>query len=398
MGINNLELTQNFLRENDSFLKQKTHDKAFAQFTDEGGEVREGAFKMYFHQFKDGIRDVHEIKVAKTSAKAPTLTLDEISLSPYRTDDKRNKIDDSVFMPFETGKMIDTLFSQVTFEEVENPKAKKNARITVKVIRRGIMQGTATIITGGPGVGKTTVCYDTYAALKRNYPNAKIGFINSEMKKLDIQFERRDKEYVKDIDFILLSEFGYENIMLVLLKVFTSGYDILFIDSIQDIIDKIKDFCDKSEGEAENFILGLLENAMEAKDNEDKHTAIIAIQQVTKGGVFKGSNKLKHSTTGMLHLEFDDYGMRYAEFSKNRRGGMHINKKLFYGLNDKSEVEWNEVAWKEAEQTRADLKKTKDAVTNKSEGFDTFFRTNELGTQPVVAASHQEEEEDDNED
>ena len=62
------------------------------------------------------------------------------------------------------------------------------------------------------------------------------------------------------------------------------------------------------------------------------------IQQVTKGGTFVGSNKIKHMTTAMGHLKFDSDGQRFFHFSKNRRGGS--GNKLFFNLNSKNKVNW----------------------------------------------------------
>ena len=77
-------------------------------------------------------------------------------------------------------------------------------------------------------------------------------------------------------------------------------------------------------------------------NNDDKiNSTFLIIQQVTKGGVFVGSNKIKHMTTAMGHLKFDDGG-RYLHFSKNRRGGN--GNKLYFNLDTHNKVQWlNEV-------------------------------------------------------
>lgn len=57
------------------------------------------------------------------------------------------------------------------------------------------------------------------------------------------------------------------------------------------------------------------------------------IQQVTKAGVFVGSNKLKHLTDAMMEMRREkesDGGATYMEFTKNRNGS--VANKLYFQL------------------------------------------------------------------
>jgi len=55
------------------------------------------------------------------------------------------------------------------------------------------------------------------------------------------------------------------------------------------------------------------------KNKGDYYTTFINIQQVTKGGEFSGSNRLKHMTDAMCHVEVNkDKTERTLQFSKNR--------------------------------------------------------------------------------
>ena len=65
---------------------------------------------------------------------------------------------------------------------------------------------------------------------------------------------------------------------------------------------------------------------------ENNGAAIWAIQHMTKGGQYVGSTYLKHATTAMMEIMFDDTGQRYVEFSKNRRGGSAVGKRLYFKL------------------------------------------------------------------
>jgi hypothetical protein len=50
----------------------------------------------------------------------------------------------------------------------------------------------------------------------------------------------------------------------------------------------------------------------------------------------------------MIEIMFDEAGRRYLEFSKNRRGGSMVKRRLYYSLVA-GEVAWDEVAWHQAE-------------------------------------------------
>jgi hypothetical protein len=67
---------------------------------------------------------------------------------------------------------------------------------------------------------------------------------------------------------------------------------------------------------------------------------------MTKGGQYVGSTYLKHATTSMMEIRKDEAGRRYAEFTKNRRGGSLVGKRLYYSLVD-GEVKWDEAAWRQ---------------------------------------------------
>jgi predicted ATP-dependent serine protease len=74
-------------------------------------------------------------------------------------------------------------------------------------------------------------------------------------------------------------------------------------------------------------------------DNDRKlYTSFFCIQQVTKGGEFVGSNVIKHATTAMMEIRFDESNKseRYVEFTKNRRCGDAVFKKLYFTLDKKT--------------------------------------------------------------
>lgn len=260
---------------------------------------------------------------------------------------------DEMFETFETGKGIDILLS----------------------MEGGVTKGSQYIATGEPGVGKTTVLADIQYCFQQKYPEAKIACIQSEMKKFDVGYEykKNGMEWMGQIDYIFLKDHGYENIKLVLTQIFQSGYDVLFLDSYDDIVEKMVAFCGNSTKESEQFILSLMDNASDAKNNQGVFTTTFAIKQVNKDGNFKGSNVVKHMTTGMLHLKFDETGQRCIVFSKNRRNGGQVHKKMYYSLSkDTKEVVYNLNAFKEAEAAATYAKEQQEKLSSLGQNFFDF--------------------------
>ena len=95
-------------------------------------------------------------------------------------------------------------------------------------------------------------------------------------------------------------------------------------------------------------------------------------QQVTKGGVFVGSNKLKHNTTGMLEIRFDSDGMAsYLMFTKNRRG--EVNRKMYFSLKESGDVSYDDRRFSIDEDAREIFEAEKSQIEDDDNAFDTLF-------------------------
>ncbi len=65
-------------------------------------------------------------------------------------------------------------------------------------------------------------------------------------------------------------------------------------------------------------------------------TSFLLIQQVTKAGVFAGSNKLKHLVDAMGEMRREaerDGGRTFINFTKNRNG--LVDNKVYFELSNK---------------------------------------------------------------
>lgn len=237
-------------------------------------------------------------KNVNVNIKVNTVKMDEL------------QFDKKLFIPMKTGTKLDQFFSA----------------------EGGVMPGTNTVITGDPGVGKSTVLLDILADVQDK--GKKCLFVSGEMNPIDmVGYVKRFPKF-GNLDILFMGEYADVNPDVVLRKAMQEGYDLVLVDSMAEIADTYQEFFGGSSKSNQSKILQLFENHNMGNNEANLNTAFLIIQQVTKGGKFAGSNRLKHMTTAMGHMRLDDYGKRYFHFSKNRRGG-NMNK-LYFELTSKN--------------------------------------------------------------
>lgn len=232
---------------------------------------------------------------------------------------------------------------QMAFPDFKNWKTKELVDIIFSdhTPEGGVYSGTANIVIGESGVGKSTVMLDILAKIKREQPEAKILYISSEMTRNDLFFYYAKTPIIANVPTILLMDYIMGRFDLILRDSIQGDHDIILLDSFQDVLVKMADVLGWKTTRAGTWLTNML---IEAADKHGK--TIFAIQHLTKGGQYVGSTYLKHATTSMMEMRFDDAGRRYVEFSKNRRGGSFINRRLYYSLVN-GEIVWDEVAWRQ---------------------------------------------------
>jgi predicted ATP-dependent serine protease len=230
------------------------------------------------------------------------------------------------FKLYKTGKKMDDLFS-------DHEKGG------------GLYGGTVNIVIGESGVGKSTVMLDLLASVTAQNPEAKVLYVSSEMTRNDILFYYKKTPAIGKVPTLLLMDYVKTGQLdQVLTKAFNDNYDIILLDSHQDVLVKLKEVHGWKSTYAESWLTGMMIDAAEKSG-----CAVLAIQHMTKGGTYVGSTYLKHATTSMMEIRFDLSGQRYLEFSKNRRGGSGVNKRLYYTLNEKGEVVYDVDRFRETE-------------------------------------------------
>jgi predicted ATP-dependent serine protease len=259
--------------------------------------------------------------------------------------------EDGLFDAHKTGTHLDGLFS----------------------IDGGVPKATNWMVVGDPGVGKSTVMMDILSNAMKN--GSRCLFISAEMNQVDLYLyvQRYPKFGELDIFFPQELEEG-QNIKEVLNEILNEGWDLVLTDSFIELQEILREDCHMTSKGSEKYLLDLMYKHNLGGNKQNKFTAFLNIQQVTKGGAFVGSNKLKHMTTGMMEIRFVDphsQEERFIVFSKNRRG--HVGKPLYFDLGALGDVTYDIERFKKSEELKELKKAEKEKIKESGKAFDILF-------------------------
>jgi DNA repair protein RadA/Sms len=232
--------------------------------------------------------------------------MDDVNLNP------------SLFTPMRSGTTVDEIMSDAN----------------------GLFPGTNNVFVGDPGVGKSTVLLDILAGFQRK--GKKVLFISGEMNEIDLfsYIERYPK--FGQLPILFLQNY-LGNVEQVIESVLDDGsFDCVLIDSWAEVGEAYAEENNCSKRKAESWLMDVMDRNNKGFNKEKVHTAFMVIQQMSKGGDFVGSNRIKHMTTSMGHIKFDGRGRdaeRYIVFSKNRRG--EVGQRIYYDLSQGGDVAYN---------------------------------------------------------
>jgi KaiC/GvpD/RAD55 family RecA-like ATPase len=267
---------------------------------------------------------------------------------------KDQKFDPELFVPMPTGRAIDQLFT----------------------LEGGLPKATNYMVVGDPGVGKSTVTLDIISDLiKAGY---KCLFISAEMTRIDLyKYVQRYPKF-GDIDILFLGEYIDDNPKLVVEEALSTGYDVVLIDSFVEVQEAVKEVNRMTTSGSEKWLIDQMIRNNLANNKAKKHTTFLAIQQVTKGGVFVGSNKLKHNTTGMMEIRYEDEvsGTSYVMFTKNRRGP--VNRKMYFSLKETENVKYDQKRFSIDEGARETYEEERKQIESEDDAFDKLLGTGQL--------------------
>ena len=311
------------------------------------GVMANGVLKMtssadYYDAY--GLK-VKAIKAEPTAIKAPQVInltkLDDLNINP------------DLFEPMLTNTVVDKFISQ----------------------DGGFLPGSMIMAAGSPGVGKTTVLLELISSL--HSAGKRALFISAEMNQIDMARYLKRFPNWGQLPILFLAD--YEDPKTVIEQTLNQGWDIVLTDSYTEVNDTVKEESNMSRGATEKWFLDLMSANNKGENEKNIYTTFITILQMSKGGVFVGSNKLKHMTTAMMDIAFEG-DRRYMEFTKNRLG--QVGKKLYFEIG-------NGIKFDEARYTR-DLfndelvSEEKKRLAEEDDAFDKLFGFN--APEPDAAA------------
>lgn len=249
---------------------------------------------------------------------------------------------------------------------------------------KGLPKGVNYMIIGDPGVGKTTIILDLLSNIRKCNPGARVLFISAEMNEIDLAIYVQRFPKFQDLDILFIeANFDVESDTHNLETVkgtLEQGWDIVAIDSFYELQGIIKDEENYTLKKAESVLLSLIKQQNKAANARSVNTTFLTIQQVTKAGLFIGSNRLKHSITAMLELRLENpkniYSDRYAVFSKHRRGDVGV--RLYYDLSVTGDVYYDEEKFDQDRKLRKLQSTASSSLRKFADQFDKIFNTKPL--------------------
>lgn len=309
-------------------------------------------FKEIIIEDKDGKTFLFSVE-NKNQKEAPSISpKKDIKINLVKIDNL--KYDDKIFKSLKTEKPIDYMFSS----------------------EGGIFPATNYMIIGDPGIGKSTQTLDILAQIKKVNPESKVLFISGEMNQIDMFGYVKRYPTFGQIPTLFLCDYIDDNPKEVIEKTFQLGWDLILIDSFIEVQESIQASCGITRTYAEKWLIDLMIQHNKGKNKGRHYTSFLAIQQVTKGGNFVGSNKLKHNTTGMIELRYSSEfsGDRYAKVTKNRRGFKY--ERIFFSLNEGDTVVYDQKRIDRDEEIQKRISREKELLLSEEEKFNMIFNLN----------------------
>ncbi len=177
-----------------------------------------------------------------------------------------------------------------------------------QVLGGGIVPGSVILLSGDPGIGKSTLVLQIAAALAQS---KHVLYVSGEESTSQIKL-RADRLKLAADGLDLLSETSVDSIIATI----TGGqYDLVIIDSIQTMAVDILTGAPGTVGQITASSQALQSVA------KGRHISLLIIGHVTKDGTIAGPKILEHLVDVVLYLEGDRYGaFKALRGIKNRFG------------------------------------------------------------------------------
>ncbi|PDT52449.1 MULTISPECIES: DNA repair protein RadA [Sinorhizobium] len=179
-----------------------------------------------------------------------------------------------------------------------------------RVTGGGFVRGSALLVGGDPGIGKSTVLMQAAAALSRR--KHRVIYVSGEEAVAQVRL-RAQRLGAADSDVLLAAETNVEDILATLAE--GKRPDLVIIDSIQTLW---SDTVDSAPGTVTQVRTGVQAMIRFAKQTG---TAVVLVGHVTKEGQIAGPRVVEHMVDAVLYFEGDrGHHYRILRTVKNRFG------------------------------------------------------------------------------
>ena len=176
-----------------------------------------------------------------------------------------------------------------------------------RVLGGGIVKGSAVLVAGDPGIGKSTLMTELAGLLK----DQKILYVTGEESLSQVKM-RAERMGIESENFLLLAETDVESIIRC---VQDEEPALLIVDSIQTVFRSDIESAPGSVAQVRESAAALIQMA------KSTGTAIFIVGHVTKSGAIAGPRVLEHMVDTVLYLEGDQHhAYRILRAVKNRFG------------------------------------------------------------------------------
>ena len=211
--------------------------------------------------------------------------------------------------PASTARGRGVQFETLQSDTPEPPRIVTGVTEFDRVCGGGVVPGSAILLGGDPGVGKSTLLLEVTAKATRN--GAKVAYISGEEAIEQIR-ARAKRMGVADADVALASATALRDILTTLKR---DPFDIVIIDSIQTLW---SDAHDAGPGSITQVRACAAELVRLAKNGGP---AIVLVGHVTKDGQIAGPRVVEHMVDAVLSFEGErGYPFRILRAGKNRFG------------------------------------------------------------------------------
>ena len=195
--------------------------------------------------------------------------------------------------------------------EIEDaPRIQTNISELDRVTGGGFVRGSAILVGGDPGIGKSTILMQAAAALARQ--GNKVIYVSGEEAVAQVRL-RAQRLGASDSDVMLAAETNVEDILATLAD--GEKPDFVIIDSIQTLWSDLAEAAPGTVTQVRTAVHAMIRFAKQTG------TAMVLVGHVTKDGQIAGPRVVEHMVDAVLYFEGDrGHHYRIMRTVKNRFG------------------------------------------------------------------------------